>query len=142
MSVEAAEDDSDVVWKGSPLYSHLLEHGLLDDDTSVEKRLEDEIVISSSPTTPPSLENENTSNNEHLSVSKISENHEDATKESVLLCSARSFMWPDESSLVMEVRVARSVLESELLVQEDEEFLNNFILNEEVRLGINYKSQF
>ena len=42
MSVEAAEDDSDVVWKGSPLYSHLLEHGLLDDDTSVEKRLEDE----------------------------------------------------------------------------------------------------
>ena len=142
MSVEAAEDDSDVVWKGSPLYSHLLEHGLLDDDTSVEKRLEDEIVISSSPTTPPSLENENASNNEHLPVSKISENHEDATKESVLLCSARSFMWPDESSLVMEVRVARSVLESELLVQEDEEFLNNFILNEEVRPGINYKSQF
>ena len=78
-------------------------------------------MISSSPTTPPSLENENASNNEHLSVSKISENHEDATKESVLLCSARSFMWPDESSLVMEVRVARSVLESELLVQEDEE---------------------
>ena len=65
-------------------------------------------------------------------MSKIGKDH-DNTKESVLLCSARSFMWPDESSLVMEVRVARSVLESELLVQEDEEFLNNFILNEEVR---------
>ena len=140
MSVEAAEDDSDVVWKGSPLYSHLLEHGLLDEDTSVEKRPEDEIVISSSPTTPsPSLENE-TSTNEHLpAVSKINKSsHEDDTKESVLLCSARSFMWPDESSLVMEVRVARSVLESELLVQEDEEFLNNFILNEEVRPTVDY----
>ena len=59
------------------------------------------------------------------------------TSDSVLLCSARSFMWPDENSLVMEVRVARSVLESELLVQEDEEFLNNFILNEEVSFEIN-----
>ena len=114
MSAEAAEDDSDVVWKGSPLYSHLLEHGLLDDDTSVEKRPEDEIVISSSPTTPPSLESETSTNEQVLPVSKISKDHDEDAKESVLLCSARSFMWPDENSLVMEVRVARSVLESEL----------------------------
>ena len=126
MSVEA-EDDSDVVWQGSPLYSHLLEHGMLEDDTSVEKRPEDKIVINS----PPSLENEV---NEQVLPVQISQENEKTTttQESVLLCSARSYMWPDESSLVMEVRVARSVLESELLVQEDEEFLNNFILNEEV----------
>ena len=57
MSVEAVEDDSDVIWQGSPLYSHLLEHGLLE-DTAVEQRPEDKIVISRSPLPPPSLDNE------------------------------------------------------------------------------------
>ena len=51
--------------------------------------------------------------------------------DAVLLRSARSFIWPDENQLVLEVNVAKAILESELLVQEDDEFLHNFVLNEE-----------
>ena len=41
-------------------------------------------------------------------------------------------MWPDSADPQLELQLAQTVLRSELLVAEDEEFINNFILTEEV----------
>ena len=42
-----------------------------------------------------------------------------------------SFIWPDSSDKLLEVELAQLVLRSELLVTEDEEFINNYILTED-----------
>jgi hypothetical protein len=120
-----AEDDEDldVVWKGSPLHCHLRDMGL-DNDTPLEDH---------NGQIPDILEVE-----ESAPMQPVSPVHKELAKEidlpddSELLNSARSFMWPSEDSLVLEVNVAKAILESELLVQEDEEFLSNFVLNEEI----------
>lgn len=129
------EGEEDVVWRDSPLFGHLQDLGLLD-DVSIEDR-----SITTAATTPdlendPLVFDEKTEDGNALeeaaAASKI-----DESQESALLCSARSFMWPQQHSLVMEVKVARAILESELLVQEDEEFLNNFVLNDEILTEFN-----
>lgn len=125
------EGDEEVVWKDSPLFGHLQDLGLLE-DVSIEDR-----SITTAATTPdlendPLVFDEKDGNALEEAVSKI-----DESKESALLCSARSFMWPQQHSLVMEVKVAQAILESELLVQEDEEFLNNFVLNDEILAEFN-----
>ncbi len=119
MATELDEDESEVVFKGSPLYGHLQDLGLLDDE-AVEER-----VMAKS--TEDNVEEDTTAIEESTNDTKDSE-----LETSSLLCSAKSFMWPNENQLILEVKVARSILESELLVQEDEEFLNNFVLNEEI----------
>ena len=119
----ASESDAEVVWKGSPLYGQLQDLGLLD-DVAVEERKGANICPQS-----PSKEPETTA---AAALQKDGDYQLNAEQESALLSSVQSFMWPSEDGLVLEVDVARSVLESELLVQEDEEFLSNFILNEEL----------
>ena len=129
MATADGEEDSDVLWRGSPLYSHLHETSKdLLEDASVEERFSD------TPSLTPASPQDDTS---EISDALVSKNPFEASRlsaddESALLSSAKSFMWPKEDPLVLEVRLAQAVLESELLVQEDEEFLHNFILNEEI----------
>ena len=40
-------------------------------------------------------------------------------------------MWPDSSDKLLEVELAQLILRSELLVTEDEEFINNYILTQD-----------
>ena len=42
-----------------------------------------------------------------------------------------SLIWPDSADKLLEVELAQLVLRSELLVTEDEEFINNYILTED-----------
>ena len=42
-----------------------------------------------------------------------------------------SYIWPDSSNKQLEVELAQLVLRSELLVTEDEEFINNYLLTED-----------
>jgi len=51
---------------------------------------------------------------------------------SELIKSGRSLAWPeDQHTAILEVQVARLLLQSDLLVQEDQDFLNNFVLTED-----------
>ncbi len=104
-------DDEDVLWEGSPLYKHLQKEGMVHEG-------EDEVQVKASTsmsTTPRGA------------VSARHRRTPAAT--SKRLCAA----WPKHRAVTaqLEVEVARRVLESELLVQEDEDFVNNFILTEE-----------
>ena len=50
---------------------------------------------------------------------------------SSIVSSVKSFAWPDSRRLeVLQVEVARQLVESDLLVQEDEDFINNFLLTD------------
>ena len=42
-----------------------------------------------------------------------------------------STVWPDSSDKLLEVELAQLILRSELLVTEDEEFINNYILTQD-----------
>ena len=42
-----------------------------------------------------------------------------------------SCVWPDSSDKLLEVELAQLILRSELLVTEDEEFINNYILTQD-----------
>ncbi len=105
----AAEDeDEDVLWEGSPLHQHLEREGIL-------LGQEEDLTTRTSPTEAAPLSRRRPCRR--------------PPPTSKGLCAR----WP-ESDLVaaqLEVEVARRLLDSELLVQEDEEFVNNFILTEE-----------
>ena len=122
----SVEEDDEVIWKGSPLYNHLQELGMTegvdiqDHDEGMARITETSHEIEC-PSTAAVTEAD-------FKVSKEADEDEG----SALLHSAKSFMWPDGNSLVLEVEVAKAILSSELLVQEDEEFLSNFVLTEEV----------
>ena len=121
-------DDCDVIWKGSPLYNHLQHIGMAEE---VEIREHDGIAH----LTPSPHED-----GQDPMVVAASEAETMLPKEddsAHLVNSAKSFMWPDSNSLVLEVEVAKAILSSELLVQEDEEFLTNFVLTEEVMAEYN-----
>lgn len=106
------DDDVEVVWEGSPLHQHLSEVGLSEKaDSEKLHHVEAEAF-----------------QDEEKKLEFAQGDHE----RSVLLSSARSFMWPQDSPTVLEVKVAQAILDSELLVQEDEDFVSNFILTEDV----------
>ena len=128
-------EDEEVLWEGSPLHEHLMKQNfeLLSQATTCihnddfqfldlngkaedrHKRLE---------TILPKENNENTINKENGSATLIS-------SESTMLSSAKSFAWPQSRRLeVIQVEVARRLLESDLLIQEDEDFINNFLLSD------------
>ena len=124
----SVEEDDEVVWKGSPLYNHLQELGMAEQvDIQNHEDGMSHITEPSHQIECPSTAMEEAATGAEVKVCKDPED-----EDSVLLHSAKSFMWPDGSSLVLEVEVAKAILSSELLVQEDEEFLSNFVLTEEV----------
>ena len=130
-------EDEDVVWKGSPLHKHLQGQGLEELEDDVEDRNLDtkDNDISCETRSVDDATRTTTGDDEIFDLTKIENgngHHEEVSNnEAVLIRSARSFIWPEENQLVLEVNVAKAILESELLVQEDDEFLHNFILNEE-----------
>ena len=117
------EEDDEIIWKGSPLHKHLEGQGIDDDDTFEETAAK---YSDSFPKPDNGQTDEQT-----VDLPKDDDQAAVEIDEAVLLRSARSFMWPAENQLLLEVNVAKAILESELLVQEDDEFLHNFILNEE-----------
>ena len=81
---------------------------------------------SKSPTSPESKKVSTLNNNGG------SEEGIDVYQKKSILSSAKSYAWPESRRLeVLQVEVARQLLESELLVQEDEDFVNNFLLTDE-----------
>ena len=130
-------EDEDVVWKGSPLHKHLQGQGLEELEDDVEDRNLDtkDNDISWETRSVADATRTTAGDDENFDLTKIENgngHHEEVSNnEAVLIRSARSFIWPEENQLVLEVNVAKAILESELLVQEDDEFLHNFILNEE-----------
>ena len=118
------EEDDEIIWKGSPLHKHLEGQGIDDDDTFEE-------TAASSDTIPKADNGQTQTDEQTVDLPKDDDQSAVEIDEAVLLRSARSFMWPAEDQLLLEVNVAKAILESELLVQEDDEFLHNFILNEE-----------
>ncbi len=108
---DMGDEDEDVVWEGSPLHKHLEQEGLLageEDMGLVEKK-------GAAASTAP--------------VRRKRSRRRPPPATSKGLCAR----FPSHSAMVaqLEVEVARRVLDSELLVQEDEDFVGNFILTEE-----------
>ena len=131
-------EDEDVVWKGSPLHKHLQGQGLEEFEDDIEDRNLDtkDNDISWETKSVDATSITTARDDENFDLTKIENGNghhveEVSNNEAVLIRSARSFIWPEENQLVLEVNVAKAILESELLVQEDDEFLHNFILNEE-----------
>ena len=122
----SVEEDDEVIWKGSPLYNHLQELGMAE-QVDIQD-YQDGMSHITEPSHQIDCPSAAASAMDEVATSKDPEDEEG----SVLLHSAKSFMWPDGSSLVLEVEVAKAILSSELLVQEDEEFISNFVLTEEV----------
>ena len=128
-------EDEEVLWEGSPLHEHLMKQNfeLLsqattcihnDDFQFLDLNGEAEDRHKRLETILPKENNENTINKENGSATLIS-------SESTMLSSAKSFAWPQSRRLeVIQVEVARRLLESDLLIQEDEDFINNFLLSD------------
>ena len=116
------EEDDEIIWKGSPLHKHLEGQGIDDDETFEETAASSDTI---------SKADNGQTDEQTVDLPKDDDQSAVEIDEAVLLRSARSFMWPAEDQLLLEVNVAKAILESELLVQEDDEFLHNFILNEE-----------
>lgn len=128
-------EDEDVIWEGSPLHEHLTQQNLelfpqtskcVSSDISplLDLKQEAEDRHAESKTTLPQELNGNVVCEKDGSIDKIASNS--------ILSSAKSFAWPESRRLeVLQVEVARQLLESDLLVQEDEDFINNFLLTDD-----------
>lgn len=120
-SSKMADDDEDVVIAGSALHRHLLENGHGDleltspgSDRSFSSELPG--PNSSSKDSCLIINNNNDANPVDLSTRK----------------RLTSVVWPDSCNKFLEVELAQEIVKSELLVSEDEDFINNFVLSEEV----------
>ena len=134
VAADDCNEDMDVIWEGSPLHEHLIKQELemipgsntnLQDDLYASMNLNDEVedrhVKSKSLSQTLTKSNEQVSNDEYV---QNLHNHS-------LVSSVKSFAWPESRRLeVLQVEVARQLLESDLLVQEDEDFINNFLLTD------------
>ena len=99
------EEDEDVLWDGSPLHQHLSDQGV--DEAVLEKRRP-----------------------EHGDSEEAFERRVQARTD--LLMSGQTITWPeDQHAAILEVHVAKLLLQSDLLVQEDQDFVNNFVLTED-----------
>ena len=128
-------EDEDVVWEGSPLHEHLINQNLEifphasscvsgDEYTSLDVNGEAEDRHNKSKFALPQVSN-------GAVLSEKNGNANQMTSESSILSSSTSYAWPKSRRLeVLQVEVARQLLESDLLVQEDEDFINNFLLTD------------
>ena len=128
-------EDEDVIWEGSPLHEHLTQQNLelfpqstkcVSNDCSplldLKEEAEDRHAESKTMIQPEP--NGNVVCEKDGSNDKITSNS--------ILSSAKSFAWPESRRLeVLQVEVARQLLESDLLVKEDEDFINNFLLTDD-----------
>ena len=131
------DDGIDVVWEGSPLHEHLIkqeEELLLEsttsiyDDISPYMKISEEVEDRHAKLKSP-LRQSNETNGHVVSNSGIGSNP--INQHPSILSSAKSFAWPESRRIeVLQVEVARQLLESDLLVQEDEDFINNFLLTD------------
>jgi len=120
-----ADDDEDVVLEGSTLHKHLVNHGY-------EDNLE---TLSPSASKPDDCL--------HTQLAMMEANMELEASNPVagrspggsqpLETNKRlsNMIWPDTSDKKLEVDLAQHILRSELLVSEDEDFIQNFILTED-----------
>jgi hypothetical protein len=130
------DDGVDVLWEGSPLHEHLIkqeEEMLLEsttcinDDISPYMNISEEVEDRHAKLKSP-LRQSNETNGHVVPNGDIKSN---PTNHSSILSSAKSFAWPESRRIeVLQVEVARQLLESDLLVQEDEDFINNFLLTD------------
>ena len=115
------EEDCDVLWEGSPLHQHLSEQGLLSPDQE-----EDAEVQAAFATAEGAAAAAATSSSSSSSAMIPTRSDRDTF-------GVTSMVWPQksEATAYLEIEVAQKLLSSELLVQEDEDFVSNFILTDE-----------
>ena len=133
---EGDEEDTDVLWEGSPLHEHLIGQEFdmhatspsLNKESCTLMNLQQEVEdrrFKESAASPPS-EGSKTIAIKESDIDVALQSHD-----SSILSSAKSFAWPESRRIeVLQVEVARQLLESDLLVQEDEDFVNNFLLTD------------
>ena len=107
------EDDEDVVIAGSQLHQHLLDSGLDEVETLETMTPGGGRIV----------------NGEHSSSNGVVEGRVNGHD---LDTSRRlsSLIWPDSCDDQLEVELSQLIIRSELLVTEDEEFINNYILTQ------------
>lgn len=113
------EEDCDVLWEGSPLHQHLTEQGILTPDQ------EDAEVQAAFANVDPKPERASVATATSSTAVTIPTRSERDT------FGVTSMVWPKESNAFLEIEIAQKLLNSELLVQEDEDFVSNFILTDE-----------
>ena len=134
-SGEHESEDMDVLWEGSPLHEHLVqaELNILPDSCieaevapvwSLNDEVEDRHVrTEDSPSSPTKSEERNIPKNVYDNLIQ--------NDSSIVPSTTKSYSWPDTQRLeVLQVDVARHLIASDLLVQEDEDFINNFLLTD------------
>ena len=130
------DGDVDVLWEGSPLHEHLIRQDemLLDSSANIKKDSSSYVDINEEAEArhakrTSQFRQPNESNGKDISTSNIESNQ--ITRHSSVLSSPKSFAWPESRRIeILQVEVARQLLESDLLVQEDEDFINNFLLTD------------
>ena len=109
-------EDEDVVWAGSPLHEHLVHTGFDDIESGVKDR-----GASSTPS-----KSERCLRRTPVPVS----------------ASLATVTWPrDVPPQQLEIDIAKKLLSSELMVEEDEDFITNFILTEDALASSNEKKK-
>ena len=128
-------EDEDVIWEGSPLHEHLIQQNL-----ELFPQASNSIIGNGDTFLDLNGESENrhkelktvqSQDTNGIVVSEMNGSVKQINSDSSILSSAKSFAWPESRRLeVLQVEVAKQLLESDLLVQEDEDFINNFLLTD------------
>ncbi len=115
-AADHGDEDADVIWEGSPLHAHMVSEGVTSPDGDVAPAAVDENKDLVAEEKEPKLRR------------KMRRTGVKASNKDVSVPSE----WPKGvSNEHLEVEFAQKLLTSELLVQEDEDFLSNFILTDE-----------
>ena len=126
----AALDDSedvDVIWEGSPLHEHMKQLGLESPDGDVAAK--GRLIDARSRPSPADLKPGKAEFCMRIFV-KLNECNE--TLPGRRRGKRDVSAWPSGvSGAHVEIEIAQKLLSSELLVQEDEDFISNFILTDE-----------
>ena len=136
ISRNSNDGDVDVLWEGSPLHEHLIRQDemLLDSSANIKNDTSSYVDINEEAETRHAKKTSqflqpNESNGKDLTSSNIQSTQ--VRHHSSVTSSAKSFAWPESRRIeILQVEVARQLLESDLLVQEDEDFINNFLLTD------------
>lgn len=116
------DEDCDVLWEGSPLHQHLTDQGVLSPDREEDAEVQSAFAKAASVAEEEKKKRKMMGDGGQAVIPTRSERD---------TFGVTSMVWPKESNAFLEIEVAQKLLRSELLVQEDEDFISNFILTDE-----------
>ncbi|XP_023322769.1 uncharacterized protein LOC111697112 [Eurytemora carolleeae] len=116
------EEDEDVIIEGSDLHNHLINNGYQDLELKSPSSKQNESISDQISQIESSFKSSSIQRPPSASYSLIPDSSR----------ITNSSVWPATCDKLLEVEVAQEILKSELLVCEDEDFIQNFILSEDV----------